>query len=266
MQSNIATKVTLRAVYLDRISAKQYAKATVKVYWHWIAAFARFHHPQPPRELGAAEVEAFLSHLAVVGQVSPSTQNQALAAILFLYREVLAVDLPWLDGITRAKPRHYLPTVLSVDETQRLLAHITGTPGLICRLLYGTGMRVMECLRLRIGDVDLQRNVITVRQAKGGKDRTTCLPESVKHALRVQIEHRRYLYKLDLDRGMVDVELPHAIARKYPAAHRDWPWQWLFVTRGYLHIPDSDRCRRHHLDARQIQRAMRDAARLAGIP
>lgn len=259
------TKVTLRDVYTQRIRAKHYSRSTEKVYWHWISEFAG-HFRRPPREMGPAEVEAFLSHLATARQVSPSTQNQALAALLFCYREVLGVDLPWLDNVTRAKPRHYLPTVLSVEETQRLLSHITGTPGLICRLLYGTGMRVMECLRLRVGDIDLQRGIITVRQGKGGKDRSTCLPESLRHALRLQLDQRRHLHRLDLDRGVVDVELPDAIRRKYPNAHREWPWQWLFATRGYLRIPGGTGVRRHHLDARPIQRAVREAARLADIP
>lgn len=258
------TKVTLRSVFTDRIRAKHYSRSTEKIYWHWIASFAR-HFGMAPRDMGKSEVEAYLSHLAVKCNVSPSTQNQALAALLFLYRELLTVDLPWLDSVTRAKPRHYLPTVLSVHEAQRLFDHCTGTPGLICRLLYGTGMRVMEGLRLRVGDIDLQRNIITVRQGKGGKDRATCLPESLKHALRLQLDYRRHLHKLDVERGMVDVELPDAIRRKYPNAHREWPWQWLFATRNYQRIPDSTGIRRHHLDARSIQRTVRDAARLAGI-
>jgi integron integrase len=265
MPSDITTQVTLRSVFTDRIRAKHYARATEKTYWNWTVDFVRFNGGRPPRELGAAEVEAFLSHLAVERNVSPSTQNQALAALLFLYREVLQLDLPWLDGITRAKPRHFLPTVLSVHETQQLLSHITGTSGLICRLLYGTGMRVMECLRLRVGDVDMQRNVVTVRQGKGGKDRTTCLPETLKHALRMQFDLRRHLHKLDIERGMVDVELPDALIRKYPRARFEWPWQWIFCTRGYLRIPDGSGVRRHHIEARPIQRAFRDASRLARI-
>jgi len=265
MAANITTKVTLHSVFLDRIRAKHYARSTERTYWAWTVQFVRFHGGRPPRDMAAEEVEAFLSHLAVNQHVSPSTQNQALAALLFLYREVLGVALPWLDNITRAKPRQYLPTVLSVQETQALLSHIAGTPGLICRLLYGTGMRVMECLRLRVGDVDMQRNIITVRQGKGGKDRITCLPESTKHALRLQLDFRRHLHKLDIERGMVDVELPDAIARKYPRARYEWPWQWLFATRTYQRIPDGSGVRRHHLDARPVQRALRDAARYVGI-
>lgn len=260
------TKVTLRSVFTERIQAKHYSRATLRVYWSWTVQFVRFHGGRPPRELGHAEVEQFLSHLATDRRVSASTQNQALAALLFLFREVLERDLPWLNNITRAKQSSYLPTVLCVADTQRLLSLIPGTPGLICRLLYGSGMRIMECLRLRVGDIDMQRNAITVRQGKGGKDRQTCLPESLKHALRLQLDYRRHLHRVDLARGMVDVELPFAIARKYPRAYQEWPWQWLFATRNYQRIPDgTGRVRRHHLDARPIQRAVRDAAQLAGI-
>lgn len=258
--------VTLRQVYTERIRAKHLARATEKVYWHWISAFARFHGRRPVRDMGAPEIEAYLSHLATERNVSPSTQNQALAALLFLYREVYGITLPWLDGITRAKPRHYLPTVLSQGETANLLGRVPGVAGIICRLLYGTGMRVMESLRLRVGDIDMERNLITVRQGKGGKDRTTCLPESLRHALNLQLEDRRRLHALDIERGMVDVELPHAIARKYPTAPREWAWQFLFSTRNYLRDPVSGRFRRHHLAPKIVQTAVRNAARAAGIP
>lgn len=256
--------ISLRSVYTARIRARHLSRSTEKAYWHWIAAFAR-HFQCAPRTMGKPEVEAFLSHLATARGISPSTQNQALAALLFLYREVLGVELPWLENVTRAKPRHYLPTVLSVEDTARLLSHCRGTPGIVCRLLYGTGMRVMECLRLRVGDIDLQRNVITVRQGKGGKDRTTCFPETLRHAIRLQIDYRRHLHALDQDRGAVDVELPDAIGRKYPNANREWSWQWLFATRDYQRIPGTTGVRRHHIDPRTIQRTIRDASRAAGI-
>lgn len=265
IQTTPSPRPTLRTVFTERIRAKHYASSTEKAYWGWIRDYIRHFHGRHPRELQPADIEAFLSHLATARHVSASTQNQALAAILFLYRDVYGQNLPWLDNITRAKRPQHLPLVLSASATQSLLAHCTGLPGLIIRLLYGTGMRVNEALRLRVGDVDLQRGCITVRQGKGGKDRATCLPRSLAAALAGQIEERARLHAVDVARGRADVELPDAIERKYPAACRELAWQWLFATPNYQTCHRTGAYRRHHIDARTIQRSIKQAAKSAGI-
>ena len=255
----------LRDAFTARIRAKHYSPNTEKSYWGWVRDFCRHNPGRHPRELQPADIEAFLSHLATARHVSASTQNQALAALLFLYRDVYGQDLPWIDGITRAKRPKRLPLVLGTADTQALLAHCTGLPGLIVRLLYGTGMRVGEALRLRVGDIDINRGSIMVRQGKGGKDRTTCLPHSLVPALREQIAERERLHAVDLARGRADVELPVAIARKYPHAAQELPWQWLFATAGYQTCHRTGAYRRHHIDARTIQRTVKQAAAAAGI-
>lgn len=255
----------LRDVFTARIRAKHYARSTASCYWHWIRAYCSFHPGRHPRDLQAPDVEAFLSHLATARNVSSSTQNQALAAILFLYRDVYDQRLPWLQNVTRAKRPQRLPVVLGQEDTQALLAHCTGTPGVIARLLYGSGMRVNEALRLRMKDVDLRRGIVTVRQGKGGKDRTTCLPRTLAPALAMQMEERARLHAVDLARNRADVELPDAIARKYPTAARELAWQWLFATPGYQTCHVTGAYRRHHIDARTIQRTIKQAARAAGL-
>ena len=255
----------LRDVFIARIRAKHYAYSTEKVYWGWIRDYCRHFPDSHPRDLLPEHIEAFLSHLATARNVSASTQNQALAALLFLYREVYGQKLPWLDGITRAKQPQRLPDVLSVSATQALLAHCTGLPGLVCRLLYGTGMRVNEALRLRVGDIDIDRGMITVRQGKGGKDRTTCLPRCLAPALAAQLAERERLHAVDLARGRADVELPFAIANKYPRAGQDLAWQWIFATGNYQTCHRTGAYRRHHIDARTIQRTIKSAALAAGI-
>lgn len=224
---------TLRAAFTARMRAKHYSPSTEKSYWGWIRQYCRHYQGQHPRTLQPAHIEAFLSHLATARLVSASTQNQALAALLFLYREVYAVRLPWLENITRAKLPHRLPRVLGREDTLALLAHCTGTPGLIARLLYGSGMRVNEALRLRVQDIDIKCGIVTVRHGKGGKDRATCLPRTLAPALGAQLEERARLHAVDLSRNRADVELPDAIARKYPSAARELAWQWLFATPGY---------------------------------
>jgi integron integrase len=256
---------TLRAAFTARMRAKHYSPNTEKSYWGWIRAFCRHYPGMHPRELQPAHIEAFLSHLATERHVSASTQNQALAALLFLYRDVYDQRLPWLEGITRAKQPQRLPVVLSAQATQALLAHCTGTPGLIARLLYGTGMRVNEGLRLRVGDIDLQRGIVTVRHGKGGKDRTTCLPHTLVPALTQHLEERDRLHAIDIARSRADVELPDAIGRKYPSAARELAWQWIFATANYQTCHRTGAYRRHHIDARTIQRAIKQAAQAAGI-
>ncbi len=249
----------------ERIGVLHYARATEKTYLHWIKFYIHFHGLRHPKDMGAAEVEAFLSHLATVRDVAAGTQNQAMHAILFLYKQVLGIDLPWLDGITRAKPSKRLPVVLTQGEAQRLLAATRGTPGLVVRLLYGTGMRLMEGLRLRVKDIEFERNQITIRGGKGDKDRITMLPGSIVADLRAHLAERRRWHDKDLATGMADVELPHALERKYPNAGKEWGWQYVFAAADYSTDPRSGVIRRHHIHEKTIQRHVKDAARRAGI-
>jgi len=207
------------------IRLRHYSRRTEKAYTGWIRRYVKFHGLRHPREMGAAEVTAFLSHLAVHGRVGASTQNQALSALLFLYKHVLEVDLPWLDEIVRAKRLQRLPTVLSRAEVRALIAQLRGTERLVAMLLYGSGLRLLECLRLRVQDVDFARSELTVRDGKGAKDRVTLLPETLHTALRAQMDHARAVHRQDLAAGGGAVVLPGAVARKYPAAAREWPWQ-----------------------------------------
>jgi integron integrase len=250
----------------DACRLRHYSLATEKVYVAWYKRFVRWSGLKHPATLGGDVVERWLSHLATEGEVSASTQRQALAAILFLYQQVLGLKLPWLDNITRAKQPKRLPCVLTVPEVQRVLTALPhSAAGLVLRLCYGAGLRLSEALRLRIKDVDLERRILTVRGGKGDKDRTTVLPAALLPALRQQIADRRKLHDLDLARGMVDVELPHALARKYPNAPREWAWQWLVAGADYATCPRTGAIRRHHLHPKTIQRAMREAVRRAGI-
>lgn len=254
---------------LDRVVAairvKHYSLATERTYCHWVKRFIFFHGKRHPADMGAAEVEAFLSALATELEVSASTQNQAMHAILFLYKEVLGVRLPWLDGITRAKVSKRLPSVLTVAEVQALLRHVSGTNGLIIRLLYGTGMRIKEALRLRVKDVDLDRREIVIREGKGNKDRVTVLPASLVPDMRALIEERLRWHHVDLSTGHADVELPDALTRKYPRAGQSWAWQYVFAAPGYSTDPRTGVVRRHHWCERNIQRAVKQAASAARI-
>lgn len=249
----------------DRIRVKHYSRSTEKTYLYWIRFYIHFHGLRHPQEMGAAEVEAFLSHLATQREVSAGTQNQAMHALLFLYREVLGITLPWLDGIIRAKPSKRIPTVLTQAETRALLQHVDGLPGLVIRLLYGTGMRLMEGLRLRVKDIDFAGHIIVVRGGKGDKDRVVPLPETLVAPLQARLAERRKMHDLDLARGMADVELPHALERKYPRAGQEFGWQYVFAAADYSTDPRSGVIRRHHLHEKTIQRHVRDAARRAGI-
>lgn len=253
----------------DQIAAacrlKHYSLSTERSYVHWYKRYVLWAGKRHPREMGAADVEAFLSHLATDRAVSASTQNQALAALLFLYRQVLGIDLPWMDGITRAKPSQRLPCVLSVDEVADVLAYTSGRPGLVLRLLYGTGMRLMEGLRLRVQDLDLPRRVITVREGKGAKDRCTMVPDSLVPELQAALAARRRLHDIDLARGMADVELPYALAAKYPRAGQQIGWQYLFAADDYSTCPRTGVIRRHHLHESSVQRMMRASVRAAGL-
>jgi integron integrase len=249
----------------ERIRYRHYSLSTERSYAHWVRAFIRFHNLRHPREMGVGEVEAFLSHLANQRQASASTHKQALAALLFLYRHVLDQELPWMQEIGRPQTPARLPTVLSRDEVERLLAAMTGVPGLVARLLYGTGMRKMECLRLRVKDVDFDRQLIVVREGKGGKDRITMLPQALMPALREHLAYARSLWAADRAATRPGVELPGALARKYPRAGESWGWFWVFPADHEATDPRMRIQRRHHLFEQAIQRAIRRAALTARI-
>lgn len=248
-----------------RIRVKHYSLRTERVYIAWIRRFILANGKRHPRSLGQAEIEAFLTGLAVEGQVAASTQNQALAALLFLYREVLALDLPWLDGIVRAKRPQRVPTVLSVREVVSLLAQLDGRMWLVASLLYGTGMRVLECMRLRVKDVDFGRNEVVIREGKGAKDRRTVLPQSLVEPLQREVGRARAIHDDDLRAGFGEAYLPRALQRKFPQAARDFGWQYLFPAAKRSHDPKTGAERRHHLDPDALSRALRRARLRADI-
>ena len=232
----------------DKIRFKHYSLSTENTYLSWIKQFILYHGKRHPVDMGAAEVEAFLTYLATQRQVSSSTQNQALSAILFLYREVLAITLPWLDNFERSKKPRRLPVVLTVPEVQALLREAASAPApinLIIKLLYGTGMRLMEAGRLRVKDVELTRKEIIIRDGKGGKDRVTMLPDSLLEAIRAQLVLRRAWHEQDMALNKVDVWLPDALAVKYPNASKEWGWQYVFAAKNYSIDPRSKSERRH---------------------
>jgi integron integrase len=249
----------------DKIRAKHYSIRTEEAYLHWMKRFILFHRKRHPRDMGATEVEAFLSHLAVAGKVSASTQNQAKSALLFMYKEVLQVDLPWLGDIVSAKRPTRLPVVLTQSEVVTLLAHTSGTSGLILRMVYGTGMRIMECMRLRVKDIEFERSEIVIREGKGFKDRITMLPKSVVPALQEHLARVKLLHDQDLHDGYGEVFMPYALARKYPNAGRSWGWQYAFPSAKISKDPRSARVARHHADEKAIQRCMSQALRKANI-
>jgi integron integrase len=249
----------------DKIRVKHYSIRTETQYLQWIKRFILFHGKRHPQEMDAIEVEAFLTHLAVEGSVSASTQNQALAALLFLYREVMGIDLPWMDTMVRAKKPQRLPVVLSRAEVALVLARMDGVYSLMARILYGTGMRLMECARLRVKDVDFGQREILIRDGKGGKDRVTMLPDVLILPLQEHLAKRRLLYEDDLAKGMAEVFLPDALARKYPNASAEWTWQYVFSSGSYSVDPRSGRNRRHHIDEKLLQRAMKRAVATSGV-
>lgn len=249
----------------DRLRLKHYSIRTETQYVQWVRRFILFHGKRHPQEMGAKEVEAFLTHLAVEGRVAAATQNQALSALLFLYRELLHINLPWLDEVVRAKRPARLPVVLTREEVQAVLGRTEGTYGLMLRLLYGTGMRLMECVRLRVKDVDFSRAEIIVRDGKGAKDRVTMLPQRIAAELQAHLQRRRHLYEDDLAKGMASVYLPNALDRKYANAENEWGWQYVFVAKSYSIDPRSGTERRHHIDEKLVQRAMKRAVQEAGI-
>jgi integron integrase len=249
----------------DLIRVKHYSIRTERTYLDWIKRYILFHDKRHPKDMGASEVTAFLTHLAVVGQVSSSTQNQALSAILFLYREVLGIELPWLNDVVRAKLPQRLPMVLTRSEVRAILDRLSDDYALMGQLLYGTGMRLMECVRLRVKDVDFERLEILIRDGKGAKDRITMLPSSIVPLLQAQLLKRRALFDDDGRAGKVSVYLPDALAVKYPNAPREWGWQYVFPAGKFSVDPRSGIERRHHVDEKLLQRAVKRAVQAADI-
>ncbi|CAK0782167.1 hypothetical protein CCP4SC76_8200004 [Gammaproteobacteria bacterium] len=238
---------------------RKIGNAPEQAYVDWIR-FILFHHKQHPADMGAVQIEAFLTHLAVVGKVAASTQNQARSALLFLYKEVLGQAPPWMDDITPAKNASRLPVVLNHAEVKAVLDRIDGTHRLMAGLIYGTGMRLMEGLRLRIKDVDFERREIVVREGKGNKDRVTMLPSTLVEPLKGHLVRVKALHEDDLRQGFGSVYLPNALERKYPNAHREWAWQYVFPSRKLSIDPRSGITRRHHANEKSLQRTMQHAA------
>jgi integron integrase len=249
----------------DRIRYKHYSIRTEEAYIDWVRRYLRFHGNRHPADLGADDLEQFLTQLATFGQVAASTQNQAHSALLFLYRDVLAIDLPWLSGVVRAKASARLPVVLTRREVVRLLGGMNGTHRLLGELLYGTGMRILEGARLRVKDLDFGRGEILVRDGKGAKDRVTMLPRALYPALRCHLARVKRLHAADLRAGFGAVWLPAALARKYPSAAREWAWQYVFPAGRLGPDPRSGVVRRHHVSDQSMQRALRASLRRSGI-
>lgn len=249
----------------DAIRLRHYSLRTEASYLQWIKRFILFHHKRHPREMGEQEITAFLTHLAVDKNVAASTQNQALSAILFLYKAVIGQDLGWLDNVVRAKRSVRVPEVLSPEQVRRLLGQLDGIHQLVARLLYGTGMRLMEAVRLRVQDVDFHYRQITVRNGKGNKDRVTVLPDTVAEPLKAHLVRVQELHKKDLAEGFGRVYLPFALVEKYPNAEREWPWQYVFPAPTRSEDPRTHEIRRHHLCEQNLQRAIKQAASDLGL-
>ena len=257
----------------DLMRLRHYSIRTERCYCDWIERFIRYHGKRHPGEMGQVEVTAFLTHLARDGKVAASTQNQALSALLFLYKEVLKTDIGWLEGVERATKPVRVPTVLTPEEARQVFAHLHGMPRLMAGLLYGSGLRLMECVRLRVKDIDFGYARITVREGKGGKDRVTMLPVNLAAGLERHLQKVRMQHEDDLEEGAGEVYLPEALARKYPNAAREWAWQYVFPSsrlsvdprdRG-TEAPPTLKRRRHHVDESVLQVAVKKAVRAAGL-
>jgi integron integrase len=249
----------------ERIRYLHYSLKTEEAYLFWSRAYIRFHGVRHPKDMGATEVEAFLTHLTNARRVSVSTHKQALSALLFLYREVIGVDLPWMNEMARPTAPRRIPSVLTIEEVAALLSKTEGETGLLARLLYGTGMRLMEGLRLRVKDLDIPRKVITVREAKGGKDRVVMLPQVLAAPMSAQLDKARAVWTADRAAQQPGVETPHALDRKYPRAGETWAWFWVFPSPTLATDPRSGVIRRHHLYEQRLQRALKLAVTEAGI-
>jgi integron integrase len=266
MSKTIPSKLSLLEQVKHCLRLKHYSIRTEEAYVQAIRRFILYHGKRHPKEMGVDEIRQFLSHLATQGHVSASTQNVALSALLFLYREVLGrEELSYIDGIERAKLPKRVPTVLTRQEVANLLSQLSGTCHLMTSLLYGAGLRLMECVRLRVKDIDFGYMQLTVRDGKGGKDRRTTLPESLMEPLKRQLERVRLLHGEDVERGYGRVYLPYALERKYPNAAREWAWQWAFPAGKLSSDPRSGGVRRHHASEDALQRAIKRAIKRAGI-
>ena len=255
----------LIATYREALSSRHYARRTIATYERWLRRYLRFHQLRHPREMRGPEINAFLTHLAVVEQVSASTQNQALAALLFLYKRVLNVDPGDLEGVVRARRPKLLPVVLSVVEVRAVLQQLEGPPALVSGLLYGSGLRLMEALRLRVQDLDFAAHHVVIRGGKGNKDRVTVFPQNLMEPLQIHLQEVRRLHRQDLAAGWGQVPLPNALARKYTSASREWNWQWVFPQVTRWRNRETGEQGRHHLDPSVIQRAVHAAVRAVGI-
>ncbi|MGI8669655.1 MAG: integron integrase [Aridibacter sp.] len=245
---------------------RHYSYETEKIYIYWIRQYIFFHNVTHPAEMGAVEVEAFLTHLAVERNVAAPTQNQALFAVLFLYKEVLKTDLPWLDGFTPAKKQSRVPVVLTKEEVKLILGQLKDTNWLTANLLYGSGLRLIESLRLRVKDLDFGFRQIVVRNGKGGKDRFTVLPTKLIEPLQKQLLAAEKLHRQDLQRGLGRVEMPFALARKYPNAETEWAWQYVFPSKSLSKNPRTEATGRHHVSPASLQKAFKAALKKTRIP
>src|SRR5947207_1313252 len=249
----------------DVIRRKHFSIRTEQIYVEWIKRYIFFHGKRHPNEMAEAEITAFLTHLARAGKVAASTQNQALSALLFLYKEVLKQQIGWLENVERARKPSKLPVVLSHAEMKRVFAHLHGVPKLMAGLLYGSGLRLMECVRLRVKDIDFELTQVTVRDAKGGKDRITMLPINLaeplqRHLVRIKAQHEQ-----DLEDGFGNVHLPFALGRKFPKAAREWIWQYVFAYSRISVDPRTGKRQRHHMAEGLLQSALKSAVHAAGI-
>lgn len=269
MKTDVSPAATRKSNLLDQVRnvarVRHLAFRSEESYVNWIKRFVLFHDMRHPSQMGKVEVEEFLTHLAVQGAVASSTQNQALSAILFLYRHVLHLQLPWLDNVVRAKRPKRLPIVLSRSEVSSLFLHLDGTPRLVAGILYGAGLRLMEALRLRIHDLDFDYLQILVRDGKGGKDRHTVLPSGLISDMERHLSMVRSIHQGDLENGEGQVKLPSALARKYPSRAAEWGWQWVFPSPSFSPDPRDGIVRRHHLYHQRIQRAVSCAVRAASL-
>lgn len=255
----------LLEVVQEVLRLHHYSYRTEESYLKWVRQYTAFHGRRHPREMGAAEIQAFLTHLAVHRHVAASTQNQALSAILFLYKKVLKVDLPWMDDMVRARRPVRVPIVLTQSEVARILQRMQGRHWLMASLLYGSGLRQTECLRLRVQDLDFEYLQLTVRDGKGSKDRRTMLPETLVPHLRRHLEWLKGIHQHDIERNLPGVSLPFAMQRKFPTASHDWKWQYLFPSSGYAFISSNNGRRRHHLHPSALTRAVKIAVTSAGL-
>jgi integron integrase len=250
----------------EALRARHYSPRTEKAYCHWVARYIRFHRYRHPAGMVEPEINEFLTHLAVDEKVSASTQTQALSALLFFYRNVIGYEIGEIQGLVRARATRRLPVVLSPSEVTTLLGELSGEYRLIASVLYGSGLRLMECLELRVQDIDFDRSEITVRRGKGGKDRITMIPQSLAPQMRMHLERVRRVHERDLAAGWGRVALPEALARKYPNAATEWAWQWVFPQQTRWRDPRTGEQGRYHVHETLVQRAVKDAARRTGIP